>query len=99
VTTVLIMKFRVAPGRESEWETFVSERSRTAATRAGFERMYLLKPRSGGDEYRVVSWWKTIDKPDAFIRTETYEFSESKAHQGIVVGPVGHEILDIVKSF
>jgi heme-degrading monooxygenase HmoA len=99
MTLVIIMRFRVARDRHQEWEGFVADRSQEIAGQPGFSRMYLLRPEGKENEYRVVSWWDQLDKPLAWIRKQSYTFSESDDHQGIVVGPIEHEILQIVKQF
>lgn len=99
MTTLVIMRFRIAPEREREWESFVAERGHDMAKEAGYVRMYLLRPESQSNEYRVVSWWEDLADPQSWIRKETYAFSESRGHQGIVTGPVGHEVLQIVGEF
>lgn len=99
MTLLLIIRFRVASGREDEWETFVEERSKKVSGQTGFERMYLLRPVDGETEYRVVSWWSDLENPEAWIRKEIYAYSESEDHAGIVVGPAQHEILEIVEEF
>ncbi len=99
MTLLLIIRFRIAAGREDEWERFVAKRSKKLAKQDGFDRMYLLRPTDGDTEYRVVSWWDELDKPEAWIRKEMYEYSESEEHAGIVVGPPEHEVLEIVREF
>lgn len=99
MTLLLIIRFHIASGRESEWEQFVAQRSREVSKQDGFDRMYLLRPIDTDNEYRVVSWWDKLEKPEAWIRKEIYAYSESDEHAGIVVGPPEHEILEIVKEF
>jgi heme-degrading monooxygenase HmoA len=99
VTVVIVMRINVAPGREAEFERLVAERARERhQATPGFERMYLLRPR-GQSEYRLVSWWQHLADPEAWVRKETYAFSEHPQHAGIVVGPVPHEVLDIARQF
>lgn len=99
MTLLLIIRFRIASGREEEWEEFVAARSKTVSRQAGFDRMYLLRPADEENEYRVVSWWDDLEKPEAWIRKEIYAYSESEDHAGIVVGPAEHEVLEIVEEF
>lgn len=99
MTLLLIIRFRIASGREEEWERFVAHRSKVVSQEDGFDRMYLLRPTDGDTEYRVVSWWDELEKPEAWIRKEVYAYSESEEHAGIVVGPAEHEVLEIVEEF
>lgn len=98
MTHVVIMNFHVAPGREREFEDFVAERSRLHRGVPGFLRMYLLRP-TASSEYRVVTWWKELEKPDSWIRKEAYAFSEAPQHLGLVVGTVPSEVLTVVREF
>lgn len=94
---ILILKIRVAQGREAEFESLVKSRAVTLATDGDHERTYLLRTRDG--EYRLVSWWKKVDEADAWVRTQTYALSEDPQHRGVVVGPVPHEVLDVVDQY
>ena len=93
------MRFRIAEGRQEEWEALVAQRSVQAKATKGFQKMYLLRPESGESEYRVVTWWKDALDHEAWIRSERYAFSEDPDHLGIVAGPVTHEVLRVVGEF
>lgn len=98
MTLVVIMRVHVALGREKEFEDLIAARSRHHRSQRGFERMYLLRPIKG-KEYRLVSWWNSIQDPEAWVRTETYALSEDRAHAGLVIGAVPHEVLEIARQF
>ena len=98
MTLVVILRLSVAPGRESEFERFLAQRAAKHRTDPGFERMYLLRSDDTG-EYRIVTWWRRLDDPQAWIRQETYSLSEDRAHAGLIVGPVPHDVLQIVQQF
>jgi heme-degrading monooxygenase HmoA len=95
---LIVMRVHVAPGREAEFERFVDERAGAHRSEAGFDRMYLLRE-ANTDGYRIVTWWRALPDPESWVRKETYAYSESPAHPGIIVGPVPFEVLEIVKQY
>lgn len=99
MTQIVILKVAVPAGREREFENVVADRSKVHRSKPGFERMYVLRPAGNGSEYRLVVWWKDLPSAEAWVRTETYALSEDKAHPGLVVGSVPHEVLHVVKEY
>src|SRR5688572_1890689 len=98
MTRIVILRIRIAPDRDREFETMIAGRATHHRRSSGFERMYLLR----GDaphQYRLVTWWNDLSDPESFVRSESYALSEDRAHEGIVVGPVTHEVLEIVNQF
>lgn len=98
MTTVIIMRFKVAPGREKEFEDFVSERAKVIKKTPGLERIYLLVPQ-GSTEFRLVTWWEKIKDHQAWIRKESYEVSENPKHPGLVIGTIPFEVGDVRKQW
>jgi len=98
MTTVIIMKFKVAPGREKEFEEFVAERAQTIKKTPGLEKIYLLVP-LGTTEYRLVSWWDKIKDHQSWIRKESYEVSENPKHAGLVIGTIPFEVGEVRKQW
>lgn len=92
------MKFKIAGGRDKEFEAFVDERARAAKAVAGFKQIYLLRPTDNA-EYRLVSWWEKSDNLPAWIRTESYEFSENPKHAGLVIGPIPYEVARVMRQW
>jgi heme-degrading monooxygenase HmoA len=98
MTRIVILRVRIAPDRANEFEAMIAGRASHHKKTRGFERMYLLRGEVP-QEYRLVTWWKELGDPKAFVRSESYALSEDRAHAGIVVGPVAHEVLEIVQQF
>ena len=98
MTTVIIMKFKVAPGREKEFEDVIAERAKNLKKTPGLEKVYLLVP-LGTKEYRLVSWWNNIDDHEAWIRKESYEVSENMKHAGLVIGTVPFEVGQVKRQW
>lgn len=98
MTTVIIMKFKVAQGREKEFEDFVNERAKIIKKMPGLDRIYLLVP-LGTKEYRLVSWWDKIKDHEAWIRKESYEVSENSKHPGLVIGTIPFEVGEVKKQW
>lgn len=98
MTTIIIMKFKIADGREKEFESFVEERTRLIRKTPGFRQIYLLTP-IGVKEYRLVSWWDRIEDYEAWIRKESYELSHNAKHQGLVIGTVPYEVAQVIKQW
>lgn len=92
------MKFKIAHGRASEFEAFVEERTKTIRKIPGLRQIYLLTPLAS-KEYRLVSWWDRLEDHEAWIRKESYEFSHQPKHEGIVLGTVPVEVLEVVKQW
>lgn len=98
MTLVIIMKFKIADGREKEFEDLVAERARLHKKASGFKVMYLLVP-VGTKEFRLVSWWDRLPDHEAWIRKESYELGHNAQHQGLVIGTVPHEVGEIVRQW
>ena len=98
MTTIIIMKFKIAEGREKEFETFVEERTRTIKKAPGFKQIYLLTP-LGSKEYRLVSWWDKIPDHEAWVRKESYELAHNMKHAGLVIGTVPYEVAQVLKQW
>lgn len=95
---VIIMKFKIAPGRESEFEQVVAERAKTVKMTPGFKQIYLLVP-LGTQEYRLVSWWDKVHDHEAWVRRESYEFSENSKHPGLILGTIPYEVAEVKKQW
>ena len=98
MTLVIIMRFKVAQGREKEFESFIEERAKATKKVPGFKQVYLLVP-LGTKEYRLVSWWDKLENHEAWIRKETYELVESPKHPGLVVGTVRFEVGEVRRQW
>jgi heme-degrading monooxygenase HmoA len=98
--SIVIMRFKVADGREKEFESLVEQRARSIKKSPGIKQVYLLLPVSAKDkDYRLVTWWEDLKDHEAWIRRESYEFHHSADHPGIVVGTVPFEVANVVKEW
>jgi heme-degrading monooxygenase HmoA len=97
-TTVIIMRFKVATGREAEFESFAAERAKATRGLAGLKQLYLLAPQSEAG-YRLVSWWQDVADTEAWIRKESYAFMHDDKHAGLVVGTVPYEVATVVREW
>lgn len=98
MTTIIIMKFKVAEGREKEFEAFVGERAEKLRKQKGLQTLYLLVP-AQASEYRLVSWWDAVPDHEAWVRKESYELSHNPKHEGLVVGTVPFEVATVIKKW
>lgn len=98
MTTIIIMKFKVAEGREREFEAYVEERTKAIKKTPGFKQIYLLTPLAS-KEYRLVSWWDKIPDHEAWVRKESYELSHNEKHAGLVIGTVPYEVAKVLKQW
>ena len=98
MTLVIIMRFKIAPGREKEFELYVEERAKTIKKTPGVKQVYLLVP-LGTKEYRLVSWWDKLTDHESWIRKESYELAHNDKHAGIVVGTVPFEVGEVKKQW
>lgn len=98
MTIVIIMKFKVAPGREDEFEDFIAERTKVIKKTPGLEKIYLLVP-LGTSEYRLVSWWNRVQDHEAWIRKESYELSENSKHAGLIIGTIPYEVGEVKRQW
>jgi heme-degrading monooxygenase HmoA len=94
--TIVILRLKVAQGREAEFEDFLQERAERIRATPGSQKVYLLKPLGSDKEYRMVSWWDDLQDHDAWVRKESYELHHSAEHPGIIVGTIPYEVASVL---
>ena len=97
---IAMNRFRIAPGKESDFEEIWRRRDSYLDEVPGFREFHLL--RGPGDENRTLyashSIWESREAFEAWTLSESFQkaHSQGRAPQGIYLGPPEFEGFDVV---
>jgi heme-degrading monooxygenase HmoA len=97
---IAMNRFRIAPGRENDFEEVWKRRDSHLDEVPGFQKFHLL--RGPGDENRTLyvshSVWSTREAFEAWTNSEAFQkaHSQGRAPEGIYLGPPEFEGFEAV---
>lgn len=102
MTFIAMNRFRIAPGREAEFEEIWRSRESHLPGLAGFVAFHLLRGPSNGDFTLFASHtvWAGRDDFDAWTRSEAFRRAHAGAGSspGLYLGPPQFEGFDVVQE-
>lgn len=95
---IVMNRFRVAPGREKDFEEVFRGRARLVETMPGFVSLEVLRPLQEQGVFVSMAHWETREAFEAWTKSEQFAEGHKNRHPGMFQGPPQFEMYEVFEQ-